>query len=156
MARRFCSRGSTLAGRARAGSEIAVGSEVRFAGPQRSLDLPKGPVVIVGDETSVGVAASYAVEREGQVHAILQGSSPEALRAAAESVGLRPTHVTARGDMHGLVEAIVAVHATSPHATVGLTGGSELIIAVRDALRARGIRQLKTKAYWSPGKAGLD
>lgn len=137
-------------------SQAAVGSEVHFAGPQRSLDLPKGPVVIVGDETSVGVAASYAAEREGQVHAVLQGSSPEGLRVAAESVGLRPTHVVARGDTASLVDAIVAVHASSPSATVGLTGGSELIVAVRDALRSRGIRNIKTKAYWIPGKTGLD
>jgi NADPH-dependent ferric siderophore reductase len=137
-------------------AEVAVGSEVHFAGPQRSLDLPKGAVVIVGDETSVAVAASYAAERRGQVHAILQGSSPEGLREAAESVGLRPAHVAARGDTNGLVEAIVAAHVSAPHAAVGLTGGSELIVAVRAALRSRGIRDIKTKAYWIPGKTGLD
>jgi NADPH-dependent ferric siderophore reductase len=137
-------------------STVAVGSELFFAGPQRSLDLPKGPVVIVGDETSVAVAASYAAERAEQVHTILQGSSPDELRTAAESLGLRPTHVAGRGDTNAVVEAVVAVHASAPSATVGLTGGSELIVAVRDALRARGIRNIKTKAYWIPGKTGLD
>jgi NADPH-dependent ferric siderophore reductase len=137
-------------------SEVAVGHELHFAGPQRSLDLPKGPVVIVGDETSVAVAASYAAERAGQVHAILQGTSPEELRVAAESVGLRPTHVAARGDTNALVEAVVAARAAAPDTMVGLTGGSELVIAVREALRARGIRNVKTKAYWIPGKTGLD
>jgi len=137
-------------------AEVAVGSEVHFAGPQRSLDLPKGPVVIVGDETSVGIAASYAAERPGQVQAILQGLWPEELRTAAESVGLRPMHVAARDDIGGLVEAIVAARASSPQATLGLTGGSELIVSVREALRARGIRNIKTKAYWIPGKTGLD
>jgi NADPH-dependent ferric siderophore reductase len=141
---------------ARWASEVVVGSQVHFAGPQRSLDLPKGPVVIVGDETSVAVAASYAAERPGQVHAILEGRSPEALRSAADSVGLRPAHVAARGDVNGLVEAIVSAHASSPSATVGLTGGSELIVAVRAGLRSRGIRSIKTKAYWIPGKTGLD
>lgn len=137
-------------------SQVAVGSELPFAGPQRSLELPDGPVVIVGDETSVAVAASYAAARPGQVHAILQGSSPDELRAAAESVGLRPAHVSARGDTNGLVDAIASAHATAPSATLGLTGGSELIVAVRDALRTRGIRNIKTKAYWIPGKTGLD
>lgn len=137
-------------------SEVAVGSELHFAGPQRSLALPKGPVVIVGDETSVGVAASYAFERPGQVHAIFQGRTPDALRAAADSVGLRPVHVAASGDTQGLVDAIAAVHASAPEATIGLTGGSELVVAVRDALRTRGIRNIKTKAYWIPGKTGLD
>lgn len=50
----------------------------------------------------------------------------------------------------------VAAHASSPQATVGLTGGAELVVAVREALRARGIRNIKTKAYWIPGKTGLD
>src|SRR5262249_31616167 len=84
-------RGVVLLGWTQAGgpgarwiAEVTVGSEVHFAGPQRSLALPKGPVVIVGDETSVGVAASYAAERAEDVHAILQGSSPDALRSAAE------------------------------------------------------------------------
>jgi NADPH-dependent ferric siderophore reductase len=137
-------------------SQVEVGSELPFAGPQRSLDLPQGDIVIVGDETSVGVAASYAADRAGQVHAILQGGSPDELRAAAESVGLQPTHVAARGDTNGVVDAIVAAHARAPHATVGLTGGSELIVAVRDALRSRGIHNIKTKAYWIPGRTGLD
>lgn len=137
-------------------SEVEAGSELPFAGPQRSLDLPKGPVVIVGDETSVGVAAAYALQRAGQVSVLLQGGSPEELSMAAQSVGLQPTHIAARGDTFGLVDAIVAAHASSPHATLGLTGGSELIVSVRDALRARGIRSIKTKTYWIPGKSGLD
>lgn len=137
-------------------SEVAVGDEVRFAGPQRSLELPEGPVIMVGDETSVAVAASFAAERVGQVSAVLEGSSPEGLRCAAESLGLRPEHVAARGDTDSLVEAVVAAHTASPRATVALTGGSALITAVRAALRARGIGNIKTKAYWVPGKVGLD
>jgi NADPH-dependent ferric siderophore reductase len=137
-------------------AEVAVGSEVHFAGPQRSINLPRGPLVIVGDETSVGVAASYAAEWPGAVQAILQGLSPEELHTAAEAVGLRPAHVSARNDTSGLVEAVVAAHASSPQAAVVLTGGSELVVAVREALRTRGIRNIKTKAYWIPGKTGLD
>ena len=46
--------------------------------------------------------------------------------------------------------------ATSPNAIVALTGGSELVVAVRDALRDAGVRSIKTKTYWIPGKRGLD
>lgn len=137
-------------------AEVTVGSELYFAGPQRSLDLPEGPVVIVGDETSAAVAASYASERPGQVQAVFQGGSPDAVHSAAESVGLRPAQVAARGDTAGLVAAIVAAHERAPQASVGLTGGSDLVVAVREALRTRGIRSIKTKAYWIPGKTGLD
>lgn len=137
-------------------AEVANGTELHFAGPQSSLKLPAGPVIVVGDETSVAVAASFAAERGDQVSAILEASSPEGLRNAAESVGLRPQHVAARGDVDSLVEAVVAARVASPRATVALTGGSQLIIAVRAALRARAIGDIKTKAYWIPGKSGLD
>lgn len=137
-------------------AQVTVGSEVLFAGPQRSLELPAGPLLIVGDETSVGVAASYAAARPGRVHAFLQGHAPEQIRTAAESVDLRPAYVATREDTRGLLEAVLAAHAGTPQATIGLTGGSELIVAVRAALWARGVRNVKAKAYWVRGKTGLD
>jgi NADPH-dependent ferric siderophore reductase len=137
-------------------AEVEVGAEVPFAAPGRSLSLPPGAVILVGDETSVGVAASFEVERPGQVHAVLQGESADDLRAASASVGLSRAHVSLRGDTDALVEAVVAARALSPDATVALTGGSELVLAARAALRARRIRDIKTKTYWVPGKTGLD
>ena len=41
-------------------------------------------------------------------------------------------------------------------AIVALTGGSTLIVAVRDALRRDGVANIKTKTYWIPGRTGLD
>lgn len=137
-------------------SEVTVGSEVRFVGPQRSLELPSGPVILVGDETSVAVAASFEVERPGQVQALFQARSVEDVRAAAQSVGLRPADVVPRGETNRLVDAVAAAHAAAPHAVVALTGGSELVLAVRSALRKQGIRDVKAKTYWVPGKRGLD
>jgi NADPH-dependent ferric siderophore reductase len=135
---------------------VQPGTEVRFAGPQRSLELPAGPVIVVGDETSVAVAASFEVERHGQVHAVFQAGSVDDVRAAAERVGLGQIAVVPRGDVAATVEAVVAARANVPGAVVGLTGGSELVLAVRSALRARGINNIKTKTYWIPGKRGLD
>lgn len=137
-------------------AEVKAGSEVRFVGPQRSLELPSGPVIVVGDETSVAVAGSFEVERPGQVQALFQAGSVEDTRAAAQSVGLRSAFVFPRGETNQLVEAVAAAHAAAPQAVVGLTGGSELVLAVRNALRKQGIRDVKTKAYWIPGKRGLD
>lgn len=136
-------------------SEVEVGAEVRFFGPQHSLELPAGPVTIVGDETSVAVAASFEVERPGQVTTVLQASTVDDTRAAAERLGLRPLAVVGRGDTAATVEAVVSV-ATVARGVVALTGGSELVLAVRSALRARGITNVKTKTYWVPGKRGLD
>lgn len=53
-------------------SEVKVGDEVRFLGVQRSLELPAGPVILVGDETSVAVAASFEASRPGEVHAMMR------------------------------------------------------------------------------------
>lgn len=137
-------------------SEVAAGGEVRFVGPQRSLDLRAGPIVFVGDETSVAVAAGFEGERPGQVRAIFQANSVDEVRTAAEAVGLRPISVVPRGETDHLVEAVAAAHAADRHAVVALTGGSELVLAVRSGLRQRGIRDIKTKTYWIPGKRGLD
>lgn len=137
-------------------SEVKLGAELRFVGPQRSLELPAGPVIIVGDETSVAVAASFEVDRPGQVTTVLQAGAVDDVRVAAERVGLRPAAVVPRGDTAATVDAVASAHAAAPRAVVGVTGGSELVLAVRSALRARGITNLKTKTYWVPGKRGLD
>jgi NADPH-dependent ferric siderophore reductase len=135
---------------------VQAGEELPFVGPQRSLGLDAGPVVLVGDETSVAVAAAFAVERSTAVHAVIQSDAAAGFREAAASVGLAGVVVVARGDTAASVEAVSAARSTSPSAVVGLTGGSELVVAVRDALRRAGVRNIKTKAYWIPGKTGLD
>lgn len=132
------------------------GDVLPFVGPQRSLELDAGPVVIVGDETSVAVAAAFAVERPGQVHAVIKSDAETDVRDAAASVGLRELDVVARGDTGATVGAAAAHLSTSDGAVVGLTGGSELVVNVRDGLRQAGIRNIKTKTYWIPGRTGLD
>jgi NADPH-dependent ferric siderophore reductase len=127
---------------------VQAGEELPFVGPQRSLGLDAGPVVLV--------AAAFAVERSTAVHAVIQSDAAAGFREAAASVGLAGVVVVARGDTAASVEAVSAARSTSPGAVVGLTGGSELVVAVRDALRRAGVRNIKTKAYWIPGKTGLD
>lgn len=130
--------------------------ELLLVGPQRSLELDAGPTVLVGDETSVGVAAAFAAERPGQIHAVIQTDAGPDVRAAAASVGLHQVSVMARGDTASTVEVVVAKLSTFPNAVVALTGGSELVVGVRDALRGAGVRNIKTKTYWIPGRTGLD
>lgn len=136
-------------------SEVEEGAEVRFVGPQRSLELREGPAVIVGDETSVAVAASFARARPGKVRAVLEAGSVADVREAASAVGLEEV-VVPRGDTGALVEAVVSARASAPGAALALTGGSALVVAARKALRERGIQDVKTKTYWIPGKRGLD
>ncbi|MGC4088952.1 MAG: hypothetical protein QM756_13845 [Polyangiaceae bacterium] len=137
-------------------TEVRVGTEILFAGPQRSLELAAGPVIVVGDETSVGVAASFEAERPGQVRAVFQANVLDDVKAAAARVGLGRVAVVPRGDVTATADAIAQARTEAPGAVVALTGGSELVIAVRTALKARGIDGIKTKTYWIPGKTGLD
>ena len=137
-------------------SEVKTGEELQFMGPQRSLSLDPGPVILVGDETSIAPAASFEIERPQQVHGVFLVESPEAAREAAHAAGLSSVHVATRDDNAGAVNAVVARQAEMPGAIVALTGGASLVVAMRSALRARGVRNLKTKTYWIAGKAGLD
>ncbi|MCX4245527.1 SIP domain-containing protein [Paraliomyxa miuraensis] len=137
-------------------SNARVGDSLLFLGPQRSLALDTGPVVLVGDETSVAVAAAFAAERPGQIYAVIQARTASDVRAAAASVGLHQVDVVARGATASTVDAVAAKLSASPNALVALTGGSALVVGVRDALRRAGMRKFKAKTYWIPGRTGLD
>ena len=136
---------------------VKVGERVHFAGPQRSLVLPPGPIILVGDETSVAVAAGYETQSRGRViAAIFEAGNPSGTLEAATAVGLRAVHTASRGDHPAMLEAIVQARASSAEATIALTGGSELVLAIREGLRARGLSDITTKTYWIPGRSGLD
>lgn len=135
---------------------VGVGESIQFLGPHRSLELAAGPVVIVGDETSVAVAAAFEAERPRQVHAVIQSNSGQDIRAAAAAaVGLSSLEVVSRGDTIATA-AIVGKLAATAGTALALTGCSALVVSVRDALRAVGIENVKTKPYWIPGRVGLD
>lgn len=134
--------------------EAAVGDPVLFFGPRPSTDVPGGPVVVVGDETSVALAAAYEAARPGQVYAVFQSNFAEDVRAAATAVGLRSFAVVAAGDTIAVAAAVAA--GPFPGAPVAVTGASTLVAATRAALRAAGTRQVAAKAYWIPGRVGLD
>jgi len=135
--------------------QVRVGDELPIVGPQRSLELGAGPVVLIGDETSVAVAAAFAMQRPGQVHTVIQSDAALDVREAAASVGLQQVDIVTRGDTGATVRAVAARLSTS-NPVVALTGGSELIVGVRDALRHAGVRSIRTKTYWIPGRTGLD
>lgn len=137
-------------------TEVEVGAEAAFIGPQRSLVLPDGPTVIVGDETSLAVMLGFAAGRPGRFHGVLQVGDVEATREAARRFGLEPVTVLPRDDTAGAVDAVLAARASMEGAIVALTGGSRLVVETRAALRARGVADIKTKTYWVPGRCGLD
>lgn len=106
---------------------VQVGDVLRFKGPDRSLTLPDGPAVIVGDATSIAVALAY--------------------RATAWIEGV---------DFEGMhrLENLDAIDLPAG-AAVGVTGGAPLVQRARAALRRRGVEP-RVKTYWAPGRVGLD
>lgn len=135
---------------------VQPGTTLRFVGPQPSLDPGDGPLILVGDETSVAVAAAFETERPGQVHAIFAAREVSEVEPTVQAVGLRNAVVRPVSDTEGIVDAVLAARSASPSANVALTGGSELIVAIRATLRAKGVRDARSKAYWIPGRTGLD
>lgn len=108
-------------------------------GPRRSIDVRDlaGPLVVVGDETSVALAASLTQARaEGHVTAVLEAESPEETRDVVRQLQLTHVTVTARGQLEQNLLAQLDLGAT-PLFTGRAVGG-------------------KTKAYWADGKRGLD
>jgi NADPH-dependent ferric siderophore reductase len=133
-----------------------VGEELPFAGPQRSLQPGSGPLIVIGDETSVATAAAFALARGNNVRVIIQSNSATDVYEAAASVGLREVNVISSGDTTATVAAVKSNLSTFPNAAIALIGGSELVINVRNALRSAGVNNIKTKTYWIPGRTGLD
>lgn len=154
----------------------AEGAPLQVFGPRGSLALGAlaGPVVFVGDETGLGAAQSLAEHRgpgapglarvfeatdaESTRTALRILDAPDAGRAPAAVVGRAP----ADGHQAALETAVRAALEAQPGATLVLTGQAQRIQALRAALKARppagaaAPAAQKTKAYWAPGKKGLD
>ncbi|MFO0563294.1 MAG: hypothetical protein U0269_35050 [Polyangiales bacterium] len=117
---------------------LREGDRVRFKGPDRCVRLPEGAVTLIGDATSIATALAFnAVARE-RVTCLIEGDAP--------FDGLRTFE---RGDYRAIAESV------APSSSVVLTGGAALVQGVRAELRKRSIEP-KSKAYWAPGRVGLD
>ena len=94
--------------------------------------------------------------------AILEVSDRAQIRTAMERLGMHEATLVQRAadesHLAELVDAIAAAIARTPAATLALAGRAQTIQALRRSLNARAIRPVATlaKAYWAPGKVGLD
>lgn len=140
------------------------GDEVQLFGPRRSLslaDLDAAPV-LVGDETSLALAASYARAggHDAAAH-LFETTESTAVTAVADHLGLGPVETVTRtaGDGHldELSRRVLALLAEHPSAPLVITGKAQTIRAVRGALKEAGVsRTVRVKAYWDPNRSGLD
>ncbi|WP_249139172.1 siderophore-interacting protein [Bradyrhizobium japonicum] len=140
-------------------SALRQGDICWFFGPRRSLDLsaPRAPTVLFGDETAFGVASAFRDNR--QVDYVFEVSDAAEADPVLAAIGLGGATLIARSaeDAHlASVDAELLRFAASAHFV--LTGKASSIQRISRSLKAAGVARsrMSTKAYWAPGKTGLD
>ncbi|MEI9950096.1 MAG: siderophore-interacting protein [Pseudomonadota bacterium] len=150
---------------ARWGKGLSEGDRAHAFGPRGSLALASesGPIVLFGDETSFALArALLESPRTSSVHFIFEASRSGESSPVLDALELPNTGlVERREDQSHLSEVedrVRAALAREPGTRLVLTGKAQSIQALRARLKARPVAHAGqlVKAYWSPGKRGLD
>lgn len=143
---------------------VRPGDECDLFGPRRSLDVRHltCPLAIFGDETSIGLAC--ALRRRDQSRPVSCHFEVEDARNAGRiltelGIGTATTLFERRaGDGHiADMEECLPMHVEADAGFV-LTGKADTIQRLRQSLKRHGVpaTRIVTKAYWAPGKTGLD
>jgi ferric-chelate reductase (NADPH) len=146
--------------------EARVGDDCTFFGPRRSIDLTQlqPPAILFGDETSFGLAAALnnTLTANHRVGMLFEISAPVESRPAIERLRLGEAHTITRAenDAHlaGIEDRLRALLDARQPMQFVLTGKSTSIQRIRRWLRQHGgaSPRFQNKAYWAPGKKGLD
>ncbi len=142
---------------------VEAGDECHIFGPRASLDANRltSPLAIFGDETSMGLA--YALARADPANFPACHFEVGNLDVAAgilahfEIDGAKL--FAKRADEFHLEEMELSLPALiQAGASFVLTGRAGAIQRLRQSLKRRGVpaARIVTKAYWAPGKTGLD
>jgi ferric-chelate reductase (NADPH) len=160
------------------GRRLAKGAQVPVFGPRSSLPLASlsGHVVLFGDETSFGVARALrdhlgdpsislddtARSPSDRCDFVFEVSSADESSRALRELGLSNDALVQRaaGDAH-LTEVDQRVREAllrHPGSHLVLTGKAQSIQHIRAQLKASSVALAgqRVKAYWAPGKRGLD
>ena len=132
-------------------------------GPRKSIKLtrPKAPVILFGDETSLGLAVALS----GQASPLRMVLEVSALADAAPVIRrlqLDDTGICARLDndehFNQLGVQMSALLQAHPEAEIVLSGKAGAIQHMSRLIRLQGTAtgRRQSKAYWAPGKTGLD
>jgi len=140
--------------------QVSVGDPCELFGPRRSIDLrePGGPVIFVGDESSVALACALHTVTDDVTH-VFEAGDPAGLADVLPVLGIagRVAVVPKTADRADLLRRAREAAAAGP-ATLVVTGDAATVHAVRRDSRGwpRAPRQVKGKAYWAAGRTGLD
>jgi len=145
---------------------LRKGDECIVLGPRKSIDLTQlgfADAVLFGDETSFGLAVALnGVVQPEKTHLFLEVSSLAESQPAIARLGLENAHLSVRSgndaQLTELEERILSVLQAQPNTHVVLSGKASSIQHMRKLLKRQGIgsNRFQTKAYWAPGKTGLD
>jgi NADPH-dependent ferric siderophore reductase len=145
---------------------VRVGQQFRAFGPRGSLPLGtgQGPVVFVGDETSIGAAAALHQARAARdpLAFVFECTDVVECELVLSDLGIAAFQLVARqpGSAHlaALTAAIRRALGEHANAQLVLTGHAQTIQGVRGLLKQEAVAYggQKVKAYWADGKKGLD
>ena len=139
------------------------GSSCDIFGPRASLDIgrPSGPLAIFGDETSLGLA--HALGQSSGMEAMtgfFEVEDVEASRSVAAQLDLQNYTLVGReaedahlSELETKLPALANAGAT--FVLTGKAGSTQRICRTLKSLQVPS-RRIRTKAYWTPGKTGLD
>ena len=143
---------------------VQVGDACQVFGPHRSLALGDlaGPVVLYGDETSFGLAAAVGAAMVGRAvsRCVFEVQSVAESTSALQALGVEATTLVERSDEACRMQAASDLwsQGSGDGTLFVLTGRAQSIQQARHALKGRGVpaSRIATKAYWAPGKTGMD
>lgn len=123
---------------------VRTGDVCQFIGPRSSLNADPN-AILFGDETSFAVASTF------QIRCVIEVSNLSEAEIVRDKLGLKRCTLV---DKSSEIAAIFAIQEMRKNdELVLMTGNARSIQRVRHAIGANGTR---VKAYWSPGKTGLD
>jgi NADPH-dependent ferric siderophore reductase len=145
------------------GSTARQGDICHIYGPRQSLDLSRvsGTLLMIGDETSIGLSSAMAAHRRDiAIHHLFEVEVVGAASAVLNRMGIANAEIHRKRIDDGHLPTMEAQMAgfAREDAHFVLTGKASTIQRLRHALRRIGVptARILTKAYWAPGKTGLD
>lgn len=148
------------------GRALRAGDSCTLFGPRDSLDLHGlgRPALVFGDETSFGLAHALRFTQSGadRIRLVFEVNSKEVARGILDDLGVTDAELIERrpNDTHlaEVEDVVVDQLQTRSIESFALSGKASSIQRLSKRLRSLGIArsQLRTRAYWAPGKVGLD
>lgn len=142
---------------------VEPGDRCNLFGPRTSLDLRRvtSPLALFGDETSIGLAyALVHAKPVREISCVFEVEDVSAARQVLQKLGLGQAELVAKQLDSRHLDALEAKlpQFLATGTTFVLTGKASTVQRLRQSLKlyADPRTAVLTKAYWAPGKSGLD